>query len=344
MTENFGETATTRFLNTCELMATTKKQLGGGGSAIVPNEKLKASQAILSPFIVGEDEKVDNISISLYGPLSSITIDKNTALGINIAGHQVTLKQSLVQRGIDILSHGSKVELKESGGLSSGVVILGGYTAMVAHTSDTQQKNDSFSNRGLLVLGHGGVVCDDNDLEKQTIDKNDTSFENGLLNTGILVNGNRSYTTLNNGNLGTVITGSGAMVRCLNNAGVMIIPSLRTEACLDSNIEYPLTTEEKNALQNTRAKIVGQGLVLCGIVSEIDDSGKETQKSGFIQGSTLKNLPIELKGYFKLTSDFNLVDKDGTQLVANGKLTNVAKTIAQLEERIAQLEAKQSST
>ena len=88
--------------------------------------------------------------------------------------------------------------------------------------------------------------------------------------------------------------------------------------------------------------IIGAGLTLCGTVLECTNNSVPGNpigiyESGFIQGSTFKELPIELKGYFKLTSDFHLLGENGEEM-------NLANTISAMQAKISQLESELTKT
>ena len=316
-----------------------------GGVSIVPDEKLKASQANLSPFVVGDGEIYnESKGVWIYEGLREIddsvdTIGKLTILGRKSVYNATNNLGTLISSGD--LNFISKDPEKYAS--YDGAIIAGAHVWMMSLKPSTFEQTWDFVQRGSLVTGMNLRFTNRKMLEALTDGiaqnclydhntKNIKLTEKYPFNQGVITAGRGCFFT--GRNAGVIICSDLSTINGYNN-GVVICGDNQADETDILFEKYDNTT-----FRSIKTDIGGPGIV---IVGSKYSTKQNTWSNGYIQVSTT-NLKTLFKGNLQLDETCNIYDKDGTQLVTNGKLTNVAKTIAQLEERIAQLEAKQAST
>ena len=303
----------------------------GGGSGITPDDKIKASSGVLPPFVVGEDDNNNNVgNIRMFGyrvtdhppevrpPViagSGFTSDHVLSRDFIFAGRDSTLRPTDDKKyqsisGITLLGQNSKVYttgLKEGENVSmsfymTGVLALGAYSDVFGQNSWTG------GNRTAGDFQNGGVIL--------------APYQNTI--------------STPTGNWGTIIAGSRNVLDKTENLGVIIIGTVENESgrYFDDN---GFTSNESTGKKHKHYD-VGSGIYIRGAVT---DGNTATAPACVRLGAGEScNFAVELHGCIKFQEDLTVFDANGTQIINKGLLTNTAKTISQLQEKVALLEAK----
>lgn len=208
-----------------------------------------------------------------------------------------------------ILGCSSKVE--SSGGIyTRGIISAANNSQIICTGRNPEDKKWDMALGGITILGSSCTVQNHNSWqEDKTYLKEARVVQEGVCLLG-------KYPKISFYNIGVTITGDEAAYDVFNE-GVLIIGRPK-----DENNE-----ECYSYLENSGIAISGGRGKTLPFIAFPDDKHY--------------SFPALIKGHIKLDESCNIYDKDGTKLVTNGELTNVAKTISALQEKIVQLEAKQ---
>ena len=257
--------------------------------------------------------------------------DKGSVYKKNIVSGAHTTYSMSGGSGVNMFGHNS-ILLPNSNEQNyfQGVYIFGGYGKTIRLEHTTEAINAPFSFAGIHLYGRRGEVYGGDSFTENFSAEGTTPHK--IRNVGVVAMGRQAvFSGLNSG----VLLEGADSIHETENRGVIITGSyLAQEKFTSQGVDDIIKTSNKGG----GIRILGQRQ------TQIENSNAYSYGNSSIECSTLIKVPTILDGNIKLGENCNIYDKDGTQLVNKGKLTNVAKTIVQLEERIAQLEAKQSST
>ena len=278
----------------------------GGGSSIVPKEKLKASQANLSPFIVGEDEDFINSTSSWFYDGHETVEDKGNVYKKNILSGAHTTYSMSGGSGVNVFGHNSLLKPNsDEQNYFQGVYIFGGYgkTIRLEHTSETI--NSPFSFAGIHLYGRRGEVYG-GDSFTENFQKEDARHI--IRNSGVLAMGRQGvFSGLNSG---VLLEGDDAIHETVNR-GVIITGAYQTQGT------YTSIQETTNIIKTSNN---GGGIRILGQRKEqIEGKNEYSYKNSSIECSTLKEIPTILDGNIKLGESCNLSDVDGKEIIKNGK-------------------------
>ena len=283
----------------------------GGGCNVTPAEKLRASQAILPPFIIGEDENQETSqAVFIYGDKSNIVTSNENLFTITGNNTNYTNKTWRTTTNLFFGSY-AFISNDETAGqfLTDGTTITG-YQPVV-YSKENEITHYTVTNRGNMFLGYLGCILDHHIKNGEKLEEyynNDKGV--GFFNQGVLTTGCDSKVVIAASNEGVVLLGARNKIQSKANNGVIIQGSSSLTRDEKSYNEY------YDSLKGMESNVDGMGLYFRGAIL-----GSTTPNS-LIQVSTDEVHPTLLNGYLKLDKTFNLKDANGKDIIKNGVLVN----------------------
>ena len=317
------------------------KHCMGGGCNVTPAEKLKASQATLSPFVVGENENISTSNgVWIYGDNQKVENKKEKINHIIINGN--TINSNKITSTIICNNHSTLTPAttppNNTDNYFSGVTIQSEHSNIFSIDSDgtTTSQTVDFRFSGVHIMGSYAKIEGPTSWNEVNTISHPTKTEEveKLIHApfcyGVSIVGSDSSCIFRpRSQDGTHIYGANGVINSLNNSGVIIGGTTRSCSISD---------------QTHKTEVFGAGIFIRGILQNINESGSvKSYSPSLIQVSTLSSKPTTLKGYLQLDNDFQLKDSSGTILIDSGKLKQIINTVNELKEEVETLKNQANS-
>ena len=271
-------------------MATGTKKLHGGGCTVTPAEKLKASQTILPPLVIGENEdNQTSLGVWIYGANSNPTKNSQIDVKTIIAGFNTTISTNINNSNLFV---GMKSKISDAQQLQLyGVTMFGRESTIHSKIGDTAARGNG-AVYGVLEMGYTSTIEDAESSWHPEIQELDKTF---FATCGVTAMGaNSVYSAVNQG----VLLFGRNVIHEMDNYGIVLSGR-------------PLNKKDNK----TRAER-NRGIIICGYASD----NNEDEKNSTISFSQYDTAPTLLKNNVKLDQTFNLQAADGTYIIKNGQL------------------------
>ena len=301
----------------------------GGGYKVTSAEKLKASQLVEPPLIVGKQYQTQNTVWIYGGGTQNINPKTDNNLIPNIISGHYSEFNSIQSYGFLISGRYTSHVLKYNGvsDAHDGIIITGNNSQIRYIESEQNQLSDNHTTiRGITLLAPWSDVFSTDSWKSET-----TNSMVRLAQDGVMLAGQYPTLSFLHNHNGVTITGTGGVLEIKNNDGLI----LSGKSSSESNRMFDEKHQEVSR-NGTRVKTNiqnGKGIIIRGALTT--SSLNNIQEGSLIEGSSDTQYPTILRGNFILDEKFNLYDKNKNQLVTAGQLLS---TINQLQTKVQELE------